>query len=52
MSCAYYRLSKTRARTIVEEVRVAVRGWRDQARHCQARGTEIAAMEAVIDPER
>ncbi|MEN5060746.1 HipA domain-containing protein [Luteimonas sp. TWI1416] len=51
-TCAYYRLSKTRARTIVEEVRVAVRGWRDEARRCQARGTEIAAMEAVIDPER
>ncbi|MBB3342737.1 HipA domain-containing protein [Luteimonas sp. RC10] len=51
-TCAYYRLSKSRAHAIVEEVRAAVRGWKDEARRCKARGVEIAAMEAVIDPER
>nr|WP_255699289.1 HipA domain-containing protein [Luteimonas sp. Y-2-2-4F] len=51
-TCAYYRLSKARAREIVDEVRAVVRGWKDEARRCKARGAELAAMEAVIDPER
>ncbi|KLI99271.1 HipA domain-containing protein [Luteimonas sp. FCS-9] len=51
-TCAYYRLSKARARAIVDEVRAVVRGWKDEARRCKARGAEIATMEAVIDPAR
>ena len=51
-TCAYYRLRKTQAGEIIEQVRTAVRGWKAEARRCGARGAEIAAMDAVIDAER
>ncbi|MBN6152692.1 HipA domain-containing protein [Xanthomonas sp. AmX2] len=51
-TCAYYRLSKAQAGDIIEQVRTAVRGWKEEARRCGARGAGIAAMDAVIDPER
>ncbi|KGK58126.1 hypothetical protein NC00_08920 [Xanthomonas cannabis pv. phaseoli] len=49
---AYYRLSKPQALTIIEDVRAAVARWQQEALRCNASRSEIAAMEAVIDPAR
>ncbi|MFC3658356.1 hypothetical protein ACFOPN_22760 [Xanthomonas hyacinthi] len=51
-TCAYYRLRKTQAGEIIEQVRTAVRGWKEEARRCARARAEIASMDAVIDAER
>lgn len=48
----FYRLTLAQAKTILDQVRSAIRDWRETARRCGARSAEIAAMDAVIDPER
>ncbi|SFR95974.1 serine/threonine-protein kinase HipA [Dyella sp. OK004] len=48
----YYRLKKSRAETIADEVRKAVDGWQSLARQLSARASEIAKMRSVMDPAR
>ena len=48
----YYRLSKKAAGAVAEHVRAAVDGWETRARALAAPMSEIAMMQAVIDPDR
>jgi len=48
----FYRLTRHTLGPVVEQVRAAVRGWQERARALDARGDEIAVMQAVIDPDR
>lgn len=49
-TCEYYRLDRTRAEAIVQEVREAVAGWRSLAAGLDLPGDEMRRMESVIDP--
>ena len=44
----FYRLAEGPALTIVEEVRAAVSGWRDEAKRQGLQATEIKRMESVF----
>lgn len=44
----FYRLSPSRAREIVDEVREAVRGWRDEARRLRISAADIQLTEAAF----
>jgi serine/threonine-protein kinase HipA len=48
----YYRLSKRAVGGVAEHVRAAVRGWESRARALGAPLSEVALMQAVIDPDR
>jgi serine/threonine-protein kinase HipA len=48
----FFRLSLRRAEHILEEVRAAVRPWQARAKAIGIKRAEIAALAAVIDPER
>ena len=48
----HFRLGADRAGEIIEEVRNAVRPWRDVAKAMGAASTEVSLIRAVIDPER
>ena len=49
---AFYRLDKTRATHIAEEVRKAVRSWQQIAKAAAANSLEMSLMSANIDPDR
>ena len=49
---AYFRLDATTAKAIVDQVRIAVRSWPDEAKRLGAKGQEVSLMGAVIDPGR
>jgi serine/threonine-protein kinase HipA len=48
----YYRLAKKAVGAVADSVRTAVRGWETHARALGAPRSEIAQMQAVIDPDR
>lgn len=48
----YYRLKKSAAAVIVDEIRHAVSGWQDLARQLGAKPMDIARMRGVIDAGR
>lgn len=48
----YYRLPRKTVGDVVEDVRAALRGWEKRARALGAAPSEIALMQAVIDPDR
>ena len=48
----YYRLPKQTVSTVAEHVRAAVRGWETRVLALGAPASEIALMQAVIDPDR
>ena len=53
MQCRqFFRLSAADAALMLEEVRVAVRSWRARAGALGVKRLELAALGAVIDPER
>ena len=47
-TAAFYRLSPSRARNTVDEVRKAVRGWRDEARRLRISAADIQLTEAAF----
>jgi len=48
----YYRLPKKTVSAVAEDVRAAVRGWETRVLALGAPASEIALMQAVIDPDR
>lgn len=49
---AFYRLSPKRATQLADQTRAAVRGWEARASRMGIKGSEIALMGSVIDPDR
>ncbi len=52
LTCKAYGLSQVQAQAMIAEVRAAVQGWEAEAQRAGAVRSEIAMMQAVIDPTR